>query len=186
MCWPGDGHRHPGAGARHPWQPGAGQRWRNGRLFAGFATSAAMPMQRASTRRTPPRRCAGQRARTSPSATAGGRGGRIAPVLSRSLARRQVQVGTCGSTSRPARTRSLPRTRRCSRDCLVAGVADRHCPRRRHRLRLRRIRHPSAGGRTAQRTQRAATLCADPHRESLMALERSLARHAGQAPCRRA
>ena len=158
----------------------------NGRLFAGFADlprayAACFDEADATTamRGTAP----GHR-RPLP---AGGREDALRAVLSRSLARRQVQVGTlrldlaAGTHAVSAENQALFSEIVLSPEVPtdIALAADIGCG-----CGVFGIHLLAAARRSGRSVQRL--LCADPHRESLMALERSLARHAGRAPCRRA
>lgn len=104
-------------------------------------------------------------------------------VLSRSLARRQVQVGTlrldlaAGTHAVSAENQALFSEIVLSPEVPtdIALAADIGCGCGVFGIHL--LAAAQRSGRSVQRL-----LCADPHRESLMALERSLARHAGQAP----
>lgn len=104
-------------------------------------------------------------------------------VLSRSLARRQVQVGTlrldlaAGTHAVSAENQALFSEIVLSPELPtdIALAADIGCGCGVFGIHL--LAAAQRSGRSVQRL-----LCADPHRESLMALERSLARHAGQAP----
>lgn len=104
-------------------------------------------------------------------------------VLSRSLARRQVQVGALRldlaagthpvSTENQALFAQIALSPAVPNDIALAADIGCGCG-------VFGIHLLAAAQRSGRRTQRL--LCADPHRESLAVLERSLVRHAGQSP----
>lgn len=155
----------------------------NGRLFAGFADlprAYAACFEEATATTTMAAAAREEIAARYPPAT---EDDALRAVLSRSLARRQVQVASLrldlatGTHPVSAENQALFAQIDVSPEVPtdIALAADIGCG-----CGVFGIHLLAAAQRNGHRIQRL--LCADPHRESLAALERSLVRHAGQAP----